>query len=80
MFADVSASCNLGTRHDRLTPSFLHLLNDDSRWVSMSVCLSVLVIILDVCMYEYLSSYAPGMIQSINTAVHTYMYMCTAVF
>ena len=34
VFPDVSASSNLGVRHDQLTPMFLKLLHDDSRWVS----------------------------------------------
>ena len=33
MFSEVSSCCNLGTRHDTLTPSFLRLLQDESRWV-----------------------------------------------
>ena len=33
VFSEVSSCCNLGTRHDTLTPSFLRLLQDESRWV-----------------------------------------------
>lgn len=36
VFPDISLACNLGTRHDRLTPSYLKLLHDESRWVSIS--------------------------------------------
>ena len=38
VFSDISMACNLGTRHDFLTPVFLRLLNDDSRWVCVCVC------------------------------------------
>ena len=30
---DVSLGCSLLSRQERLTPVFLHLLKDDSRWV-----------------------------------------------
>ena len=33
VFPDMSLACNLGTRHDKLTPSYLKLLHDESRWV-----------------------------------------------
>jgi serine/threonine-protein phosphatase 4 regulatory subunit 1 len=33
VFMDMSLSCSLLTRQERLTPVFLHLLKDDSKWV-----------------------------------------------
>uniref|UniRef100_A0A1X7T7C8 Uncharacterized protein n=1 Tax=Amphimedon queenslandica TaxID=400682 RepID=A0A1X7T7C8_AMPQE len=33
VFMDVSLGCSLLSRQERLTPVFLHLLKDDSRWV-----------------------------------------------
>lgn len=33
VFMDVSVACSLLARQERLTPVFLHLLKDDSRWV-----------------------------------------------
>ena len=33
MFTNISQCCTLATKHDQLTPAFLKLLHDDSRWV-----------------------------------------------
>ena len=60
VFTDVSEACNLSTRYNQLTPAFLKLLHDDSRWVKWpgTVSLQLLllfwdIIVVSICCSEF---------------------------
>ena len=47
VFPDISVACNLGTRHDKLTPNYLKLLHDESRWVRLYTCMYIKVYVYE---------------------------------
>ena len=38
VYSEVASSCTMESRYTMLTPVFLKLLRDDSKWVSVSTC------------------------------------------